>query len=329
MNEEKLKKTIERNFKEKKLIGLAIAFHTKGKDFYFEMGDKSVLGNDAVTKDTLFEIASITKIFTASLIAVLIAKKKISLQSTLGEIYKGIINIHPSFYTITISQLLSHTSGLPRIPDEILSKMSNLENPYADILQADFYELFEKGIPLGENIYLYSNFGFGILGDIVQLKTGLSYDIAVEELLNFPLSLTNTKQDIETIVPLDIALGYTWLGTQTPYWKNNAFAGAGCLFSTSSDMLKFIKANIYQDTSIGNILSSTHRLQTKNVAMGWHKYGFLLSLIGFRSYLWHNGMNGGFSSYLAVSPKKKSGFILLTNKAISIDDFGIELLSYL
>lgn len=310
--------------------GLVIGVFKDQKSFIKGYGSVTKEGNLAPTPTTLFEIASITKLFTTSTLQILCDKGVLQLDSTLGEVMDPTV-LSPLAQSVTLRQLASHRSGFPAFPDEYLSKIPDTDNISRDFTINDMYVYL--GNPSGKREagrFEYSNFGAGLLGHVLAIATKKSYEKVIIETVLEPLGMTSTFVTLKEGYTKDIAQGYSMSGNPAKLldWSGGALNGAGSLKSTARDMVLFIKANVDDASSpLSKSLGKTHEPQFDGeTAIGWMLPGFIDRFTGNRSVLWHNGLTPGYASYIAIDTKNKAGLILLSNKATDVRMPGLLLM---
>jgi CubicO group peptidase (beta-lactamase class C family) len=324
-NKSKAENYCYRYFKRRKLLNLSIGIRISDEAIFFNYGfeESSTLKGESA----LYEIGSVTKIFVADIYAFLIHTQQISLRDTLYGLLKDHCEIAGQFRDISIGSLLNHTSGLPRLPESFLGMIEDVNNPYKDFDESIItHYLALSTDPLSKKKYEYSNLGYGILGVILTTKFGKELYAVIKEVILAPFDMNQT-----TILPYaspeQLLTGHNASNKIMPNWEMNSFQGAGLLLSNTTDMLKFLTAHLDTNPSY---LAHTMQFEDKNrVAMAWHKYGLLSKILMFNKYLWHNGMTGGFSSYVTINTASKIAAVALTNKADDLTECMIGLYGYL
>jgi len=328
-----------KNIPDKKNLEFSIDFEVKkflnNKDIDLVVGiykDEKIYTKSYTQKNinenSIFQIASITKVFTSLLLQILCDEKVVKMEQTLDELIGTKFKLSNDAKKITLKQLATHTSGLPNIPKEIQNKILNqfgkeglVLNPYSHIdtnLVFKYLEDTKDNHKMGN--FVYSNYGMGLLGHILELITNKSYEaLIIEKILN-PLKMENTNTSLTQETKELLTKGYNAKGKQTPLWEFNALYGAGAINSNVADMLKFIKSNFDTNSTLYN---SFYSISNSNI--GWMEAGFMENFFGNKNILWHNGMVGGYSSYLSIDPNKKTGLIVLTNRSIDVTMLGIML----
>ncbi len=310
--------------------GLVIGVYKNDRTFIKGYGSVARETNVAPTPSTIFEIASITKLFTASTLQALSDKGVLQLDSTLGDLM-GNAAFSPSVKKVTLRQLATHRSGFPAFPDEYLKKHPDTDNISRDFTTNDIYAYL--GNPNGKQElgrFEYSNFGAGLLGHVLANSTKKNYEDMITDTLLKPLGMTNTFVTIKDGHAKNIAQGYSMSGNPAKLldWSGGALDGAGSLKSTAHDMMLFIKTNVDESESpVSKSLQKTHEPQFDGeTAIGWMLPGFIDRFVGNQSVLWHNGLTPGYASYIAIDTQNKAGLIILSNKATPVGMPGTMLM---
>ena len=291
----------------KRLIdGITLGLYHEGMSYI------QVVGND-VTSGSCFEIGSITKLFTIELIRLLIKKRTISWDDPvtlfLPERLKTGDRQGRNANQITFLDLASHKSGLPIHPPEM--KFLDGSNPFGDYSKSDL-EIYLLGNPLlkaANTEYIYSNLGFAIIGYALECATGRSYsDLLYSELLR-PRGLHDTQLALVNGVPVNTVQGHSQSGRRASGWTQDAYAPAGALCSTASDLLTWIRDLVEgQESDVESWDRAAHSGQTN---LGW-----ALDPSG----KWHcrEGLTGGFSSSISISTTGRTGLVLLSNRRCNL-----------
>lgn len=278
---------------------------------------------------TVFEIGSATKVFTAILLADMAARGEARLDEPVDDLLPDTVET-PQWegHEITLADLATHTSGLPRLPSNLAPE--NPANPYDDYTVEQMYE-FLSGYtlprPIGEE-WEYSNLGAGLLGHALALRAGKSFEELVRERILHPLGMKDTGIELPPDLRSRLARGHGTTGEPVPNWDLPTLAGAGALRSTVRDMLRFAAANLASDaTALSPVLLSTHEIRAPAagdfaMALGW----VVNQKFDDRPIVWHNGGTGGYGSFVGLDKKNGRAIVVLTNGAYSVDDIGFHLL---
>ena len=328
--EDKILKSFIKYAKKDKIVGLHISYYNNGNFNQFNYGHTNKNETELVNNKTLFEIGSITKPIIATIYSILQGNKIIDIERPVSYYFRT-NSVHPIFESITVKNILTHTSGLPRIPDIFLNKMDNKQDPYSCLRIEDLYQFLKTPSNLNKNgKYNYSNLGYGILGEILRITTSKSIQEISNEVLFDKLNMSSTNVVTNLENRGNVAQGYNFIDEETSYWHNEVLAGAGCFLSCGDDMIKYLVENVNSRcTTFNESIHNTHFPFTKSVGLAWHfKNSFFSKILGYSGYIWHNGMTGGFSSFICFHKKKKVGLVLLANKAMPLDSYFYNFSSY-
>lgn len=313
---EKVDNGARKQVKVPKNAGLAVGLLLDGHPYVLGYGTPAPDG------DTVFEIGSVTKTFTAALLWKAVQKGEVALDDPID----GCLPKEARHGTgITLAQLATHTSGLARLPDNLSPK--DATNPYADYTPADLYDSLES-VEIQHKPgarYDYSNYGAGLLGQILADRAGKSYEELVKERICAPLGLHDTTIKLSGDQRRRLALGRTGDGKATPNWDLPGLAGAGALRSTARDMLRYLEAQFGDDYApLQQPRVSVD--STMGVGLGWH----LLSMTPKAPRIvWHNGGTGGYRSFVGFVRETRTAVVVLCNAAVDVDLLGITLLKLL
>jgi len=283
---------------------------------------------------TVFQIGSVSKIFTASLLQILCDEGILNMDAALGQLIGGTVVLSKAAQQVTLRQLVTHTSGFPGVPKSLLKKITQLAgkkslllNPYSLVEPRDIFEYLKTTEDKREpGRFVYSNFGMGLLGHVLEMVTKTDFECLVSEKLLAPLDMRQTAITLSPVMKDHIVQGYTKNGTPNPIWTFSVLAGAGAYNSNAEDMLKFIRANIEDGSALSRSLKKTHQQQFGgSTGSGWMLPTFIDKFVGNRTVVWHNGMVGGYASYVSIDTKTKTGIVILSNKAVDVTMLGMML----
>ncbi len=285
------------------------------------LGSISDINKDAPDIDTVFEIGSITKVFTALLIQTLVDEELLSWDDTIGSILKDIEFSSDLVKAITLRELATHRSGLPRLPDNIFSESMDQLNPYKHYGEKHLSAFLQSYTPetLTKTV-AYSNLGFGLLGYIGAMVLETDYPTALKTRIFDPLDMTQSSATGKVAEGLAMAKGYSFTANM-PNWDFNVHAGAGAILSTATDLIKFIEAHFVTISKpIHESLSRIRELQYDDEqGLGW----FVQMSRDEHQIFLHSGQTGGYSSLLAINPTTQQGWFVL---ATSTDSMGVTVL---
>lgn len=312
-----------------KAVGIAVAILDKDGQTFMSRGRLSANSDQALSPDTVFEIGSITKAFTAVLLADMIERGEVKAEDPVAKYLPENLKVPArGDKQITLLDLTMHVSGLPRLPSNL--KPADPENPYADYDAPKLYEFLSSHTlrrDIGER-YEYSNLGAGLLGHALARRAGMSYEQLLKQRILDPLGMKSTSITLSEDQKRRLAIGHDPGLEPAKNWDIDALAAAGALRSTASDMMRFaamcleLKPGPLQAAMRRSLLTrrSTGMPDT-DIAMGWHIQKKFDSEI-----VWHNGGTGGYRSFFGFHPVKKKAVAVLVNTAFAGDDLGFHAL---
>lgn len=293
-----------------------------GVHFYNYGKTKNENGKN-VDQETIYEIGSISKIFTSLLFAEMVSEGKMNLDD---PIEKYLTNVQVPDYKgvkITLRHLATHNSGLPRLPSN-LDLAVDPSNPYAHYDEKMLLGFLEKYKVLNEPgaKHEYSNLGAGLLGYILTKESGLSLEDLFYEKVGKRIFADNTKITLTAKQKENLAIGHAG-GDVVPSWDfQDALAGGGGFKSTVSEMLNFLFLQLNLGENNRTLATKlTQKIQAdvdQKMGLGWHFYK--------EDILWHNGGTGGYRSFCGIDLEKNRGVVILSNSTYSVDDLGLHLL---
>jgi serine-type D-Ala-D-Ala carboxypeptidase/endopeptidase len=282
--------------------------------------------------DTVFEIGSITKLFTSLVLMDMVQKGEVSLTDPVSKYLPASAKIpERNNKKITLQDLSTQSSGLPRMPSNFAPK--DASNEFVDYSVEQLLQ-FLSGYQLTRDIgaqYEYSNLGVGLLGYALAQRAGVDYDTMVRSRICEPLGMNDSRVALAPGMKARLATGHGPVLNPVSNWDfSAAFAGAGALRSTANDMLKFLAANLgYTKTPLAASMAKQVSIRREaGMANMEIAYGWLVQSRGGRSIIWHNGGTGGYRSFVGFDPKSRVGVVVLTNvsTAAGPDDIGRHLL---
>lgn len=312
----------------KRAMGLVVATLQEGKAPRIYTAGVSGLAGVPLDGNTVFEIGSITKVFTNTILADMVRKGEVSLDDPISKYLPATVHVpERNGRKITLLDLATQSSGLPRLPTNL--SPADLNNPYADYTVKQLYD-FLSSYTLTRDIgseYEYSNLGMGILGHVLALRAGKSYEALVRERVLDPLGMHDTGITLTPSMKSRTAQGFNAAGSPVRLWDLPTLAGAGALRSTANDMLKFLAANLDSASVPLGPAMATARAPRKpigsnnSIGLAWNT----VTLFG-TPITWHNGGTGGYRTFIGIDQQNHRGVIVLSNMTNSPDDIGFHLL---
>lgn len=291
-----------------------------------EKGDSRPLNGD-----TIFEIGSATKVFTSLLLSDMVQRNQVSLDDPVAKYLPASVKMpERNGRSITLIDLATHTSGLPRLPGNMSPK--DAQNPYADYSVEQLYQ-FLSSYQLTRDIgsrYEYSNLGVGLLGHALARRAATDYETAVRSRICDPLGMNSTRITLNSQMKERLAVGHNAAMETVENWDLPALAGAGALRSTANDMLTFLAANLGITRSpLASAMAAMLKVRRPTgqsgmeVALGWH-----ISSANGKEIIWHNGGTGGYRFWMGYDNQARMGVVALSNAEtlLGVDDIGHHVL---
>jgi CubicO group peptidase (beta-lactamase class C family) len=295
-------------------VGFVVGTLSEGEDWVGGFGETRLGSQEAPGAQTLYEIGSITKVFTGVLLAGAVLRGEVNLEDPVNRFLPPEAQIpdHASG-PVRLWHLTTHTSGLPRMPGNF--KPANAADPYVDYSEADLFAALPKVktlSPPGEK-YAYSNLGGGLLGVVLARATGQPYGELLRKRILDPLELRDTRMALDDGQRARLAPPYDADRRPASEWHFDVLAPAGALRSSADDLLRFARAVLDPPKSeLGDALrKSREELFVSadgkiNIAFGWHKFPN-------ESVISHDGRTLGYAASLTLDLEHNEALVFLTN----------------
>ncbi len=302
--------------------GLVVAVRSGGETGFWTRG--------GLAPESVFEIGSITKTFTGLLLADMARDGLVAFDDLVARYLPAAPPVVGR--EITLEDLATHTSGLPRVPRGMLiaAYTRDRKDPYAKIdLRAAIPASHPKRAPGGRTVY--SNYGMGLLGFALAQRAGTSYGALVRERITAPLALHHTALDTPGLVQ-----GHTRRGRPTPPWNLADLAGAGGLRSTAPDLLGYLALHSRAGIPLADSAREARRPRAKlgraQIGLAWMILPAGMGLLRWRlehDIVLHEGGTGGFRTFAAAVPDTADAVVVLANQAKPAGRLGMKILKSL
>lgn len=288
------------------VVAVGVVDHGTVREYF---SGKPPAGAPPLDDAAVFQIGSITKTMTSTVLADMVLHGQVKLDDSISTYLPASVKA-PSYrgQPVKLLSLAVQNSGLPRLP-------SNFDSAYTDYDNAKLYQ-FLDGYSLTRAPgarFEYSNLGVGLLGTLLANAAHTTYPRLLEEHVLRPLGMTNTSASLTPSLEARLMPGFGNDFTKQPAWAFEALAGAGAVNSTLHDMVSYLRANIDAPAGpLGKAIAFAH--QPRADAMPPEKIG-LNWFIGPSGVVFHDGETGGYSSFIAFDSASKTGVVVLTNFA--------------
>jgi D-alanyl-D-alanine-carboxypeptidase/D-alanyl-D-alanine-endopeptidase len=301
----------------KSMVGCVVGVLENGQTKIYSFGEVNRGKGDKPNGDTLYEIGSLTKAFTGTLLGDMVNRGVVALDTPLQDLLPENVKLQAADdKPIKLVDLASQSSGLPRLPTNL--KPKDWKNPYADYTPELLYEFLNGYKPdRAPGKYEYSNLGMGLLGHVLARKAGKSYEQLVVERICDPLAMNDTRTTLSDEQRKRLAPPYSVSLEPDANWDLDALAGCGALRSSANDLLKFAKAALADnDLDVSKAIHEAWKPHYQK------KGDFTTGLAWIQAHdgvtWWHNGQTGGYTSALFIFPPKKLAVVVLANTSTEL-----------
>jgi len=287
---------------------LSIAIINNGKVSYYGIKKESDTISTIDNQKSIFEIGSISKVFTSTLLANFVIDGKVKLNDNINDYLKVPIK---NSTEVSFIDLANHTSGLPRLPSNLDLTNVDPENPYKEYKEKELEDYVTNQLKLSnKGKYQYSNLGAGLLGYTLSKIENDTYESLLQNEIFSNYDMQNSTTDITTIKG-NLVKGLNNEGIVVPNWDLAVLAGAGAIFSTVEDLSQFAISQFdFSNKELELTREKTFELnENMDIGLGWH----IIKNKSDNLWYWHNGGTGGYSSSMVVDVKTKNGIIILSN----------------
>lgn len=326
--EARVRPILQERIEAEQTVGIVVGFINDGVMTVVALGDTAAQNGRPVDGDTIYELGSITKAYTGTLLADMANRGELKLDENLRALLAHQKTPERGGKFISLQMLAQHTSGLPRLPENFAPKDSR--DPYVDYsekLMLDFLKNYKLTRDPGEKCE-YSNYGTGLLGQLLAARAKKPYEELLRERFFEPLKMEATYIQLPKELNARFADGHDELLRPAMHWDMAVLSAAGALRSSTNDQLKWLNVclgngpqRIVDAIKSAGVPRVSAGVPNMDVALGWH---ILKAKDG--ELVWHNGGTGGFRTFLGFVPSRKVGVVVLSNAANSVDDIGMHLL---
>ncbi len=309
--------------------GLSIAVFKNNETTFYNYGETARDTKQLPNSKSIYEIGSITKVFTGLLLAKAIEDKKVKLEDDIRLYLPSTCKkLMAGNQIITLQHLVTHTSGIPSVPDDMFTGKFDSLNPYIHYNKERIIRFLSK-LSITEKPgkkMEYSNLGMGLLGIILADVYKQTYEALVQSMIVTPLNLTTVKMSLNGNEQSQFVNGYNSDGESTPHWDLGDLCGAGGLRSTPKDMLQFMIANLNATLPFIKVAQqSLFQTERDNIGMAW----VIQKTKARNTLVWHNGGTYGFSSFAGLVKEKNCAVVILSNSGNSVDAMALSILKYI
>ena len=279
--------------------------------------------NRAPDGETVYEIGSITKAFTATLLAEALLSNRLMLSTPIGDLVPDLDIPERNGKKITLEQIATHHSGLPFMPSNMDKESANPHAAYNAKKLKEFLASYELPRDPGE-LFEYSNLAYGLLGYALAESAQTTYGALLDQRIFRPLGMTLSGTELTDKMRSHLATGHDEMGNPAPNMNLDAMAGAGGICSTANDLVLFLKANM--DIEANRLTSEMKLVQNPLAKINEKTRIGLAWVITDRGIIFHNGRTDGYTSFLGFTSDRRKGVVVLSNNSVLVDDLGLAVL---
>lgn len=325
-----IERKIDSVFKANKLPGLFVAVINNGKQKYYSKGFANPETKLRFDSATFFEIGSVTKTFTAFVLQKVLDKNNIADTSSILDYLPDSVKGNAALQKITFLGLLNHTSGLPRLPEN-MELADGSKSPYDNYGADKLFAWLKICKPEPDGKSNYSNAGMGLAGVLATLISKKSYAVLLEENIFRPFKMIGSTDVFSK--EENKSQGF-FSNEKTVYWNMDVLAPAGGIKSNGKEMLAFLKymanpTDAADKMTIDNLLQPTIAISPKiSVCKAWHTVEEKDKPVIY----WHNGGTFGFSTFAAFIKNEQKAVMVVINKFSenkACDGLGISIMKLL
>jgi CubicO group peptidase (beta-lactamase class C family) len=308
-------------------VGISVGILYQKNSYFYNYGERKKGSSQLPDQHTRYDIGSITKTFTSTLLAIAVEQKKVTLETSISKFLPDSVAANPDLKKITFKDLANHTSGLPREGDNFERTITDANQPFDNYGTKEMF-FFLKHYKLTRQpgtTYEYSNLAVGLLGVLLEKMYNQSYPELIRQYITAPLQMNETICAVDTQKIKNIAEGYGEVFEPVPFIKIVALQSAGIIKSSASDLITYTKAQLFaSNPTLNAAIKLTHQLTYNNgtyvVGLNWHY------LPNDQNILYHSGATIGYRSFIFVDLSKQLAIVILTNNACASDAMGIKLI---
>jgi serine-type D-Ala-D-Ala carboxypeptidase/endopeptidase len=310
---------------------IVIGIIDNGIESYASYGYPFEGRNDLANENTIFELASITKVYVSTILSDLVLKGKVNLDDLLVKYLSDTLEfINSNYYKITLEQLATHTSGIPTLLNEL-----DTDKPDQYLLEMPYSELFAKIeqdrlIKEPGKIFQYSNINFALLSYVICKVTNENLEQLLKQYYFLPFNMNSSGFVINKDLEKSFVSSYIRPGVLAPSWNfsSRTFEGAGALKSSAKDQLIFLRKLFYENSEMTqavenatNVFFDSTKINNTSMGLGW----YIISSHGSRIFA-HKGSSTGCRAVLAYDDLNNRGIVVLSNSSNDITDIFYYLL---
>lgn len=317
----------EINYKD--VPGFIIGIIDGDSTYFYSFGTRETRKNSGqLNKHDIFEIGSVSKLYTAQVVRVLDKEGKLSLNDEVNNYLPGKYR-NPRLNHLTVKDLLNHQSGFSLRPEMFGARELDSQNPYLYYNRENLLYYYYNYIP-ETNGFIYSHTNYAILEEIIQQVTGLDYNDVVYEYINKTCNLTNTFVDFPEQKENYIAPGYDKYRKKVKPWTFSSFRASEGIKTSADDAVLFIKFLLFQNdlnpAAMEVIVAKEDKPDKSFNKQLYIENGWNIITVKGKKVSVHTGRTSGHSCFMGMVKDTKTAVIVMSNSWIGTEDLGMQIL---
>lgn len=309
---------------------VGVVYDNANYTYHYGQLDKKI--PQAPDGETLFQLGSLSKVLTTSLLLAMVDAGDVQLNDALSQYLPAWVSEqNPQLHNISLQQLSTHTAGLPPIPTLKTSKITKPASNYAAMQIEELYQ-YLANCTIKNNTnpasFEYSHLGIGLLGHALENASGLTYNKLLRTYLAKHANLSHAYIPNEDYMNDIYAPGHSFSGLTTPKVSYQSLYASEGVYANLNDMLHFLTANMGNNEVLANAQQQKCLTPIENIGAA-HGWFVINDSKEFPAITTHSGCTAGYSNYIAFSKERGIGVVILSNSANRIDDLGIDILEFL
>lgn len=328
--EKMLKRLIHTEVDMSKIPGMAVSIIDNDSTYFFSYGETKKGNDTPPALNDIWEIGSVSKVMTASLLSILVEEGVVSYDDPADKFLEE-LTLERNGIKITLENLVSHTAGLPKLPLNFGRRESNFKDPYAAYSEEHLITFLKSfNFDLVKEEYQYSHVGYALLSVILERVTQKPFEALVNEKLLEPLGMKDTRIVLPEEASDRFVQGYSLLGQPANLWNFQVFGGAIGYKSTIQDLLKLLNMCLKDDhLDMRKMIEGTFeeqattKIQKVKMARGWHIFQ---PRKNFYNVYAHSGVTDGFRTYIGFVEETHTAVAIITNSEATTEGIGAIIL---
>lgn len=309
--------------------GFIIAVVDQDSTYYVEFGSDIKGEKSTLDAEDIFEVGSISKVFTSSLISILVNEGRISYDDKINNYLPPELQ-NPRMDDVSILNLIQHTSGLPVRPYFFGMKEKDPQNPYGYYDKNELLAFYAEFVPKEKGTFNYAHTNYGLLEIILENATQMSFDKMMDQYIFYPMEMESSFMFFKEKKKDIITPGYDRAGRETTPWTFASFGASEGVKTSTSDLVDFMKINMgLIDHPYAEIFSGNHKKEVETNFNESIRTGRGWQIIDQRKgydIITHTGKTNGHNAFMAFVKETGTGVVILSNSTFGTRDLGFLVL---